>query len=291
MILRWIFLLAIFFVQPKVEAFSWLNVLNKTITGTHWTLLMVPALGIAGNQVAGSEALKRYPDASPELTEFVKNKLKEYNCSSDLINNLRIKIGDRFQAGYILNDKSIITIPKNLQSMGAWSPQQRMAVGIQARHEAAHLENKDMLRMIAVSLLSPFLAHGFVKGITNLFLKPSGSSVVRSLLRTPVAFLTMALMAPPLVIFKKYREYSADKKAAASIHDSEALRNMAQLHLTVYENYERMHKLNPQDRGTWKRFIYDELHTPGFMHPNYLLRSQLFEKAAIEIEKKLSQAA
>ena len=58
----------------------------------------------------------------------------------------------------------------------------------------------------------------------------------------------------------------------------------AKLHLSIYETYEQEKKLDPKERGTLRRFIYDELHTPDIMHPNYLTRSQIFENAAKKLE-------
>jgi hypothetical protein len=289
-----IILFTIVLLQPTVSNTSWSSVFNKAMTGVHWTLLTAPALMWAGNQIASSDALKQFPDASPELSLFVKSELKKHNCSEELINNLNIKIGDTFRAGYILDGKHIITLPAGLQNMQTWSDDQKMAISGAMRHEAAHLEHKDMWRMTAFSLLAPFISHYVVKGalypITSI-LKPYTPLAIQGIAKIPTAFLKLGVMVPLIIAFAKYNEYSADMTAAKNIKDLEILKLTSKIHLMIYENYEREHNLNPQDRGTWRRFMYDECHISDFMHPNDLLRSKIFENAAKELEKQNSTAS
>jgi hypothetical protein len=278
-----IILLIALFISPSINAITWLSMFDKTVTITHWILLMTPVVLFAGTQISGSQVLKQYPDASPEINHFIKEELKKYNCSEELVNNVNIKLGQRFQAGHILDGMSIITIPEDFKELQDWSAEQKKIIIALSRHEAAHLEHEDMWRMIIISLLSPILAHNFVKSIMypiKYLLNLSSPSLIGSLLKIPSVFLKMALIIPFILTFAKYKEYSADKKAAQSISDPDILRAVAKIQLGIYEQYEHDHKLNPQERGTWKRFFYDELHTPDRFHPNYLLRAKIFEDAA-----------
>ena len=197
-----------FLAQSPTQAFPWLSLFDKTMSGVHWTLVVAPALMWAGNQIAGSDDLKQYPDASPEVATSVKATLKKHNCPEELIDNLQIKVGKCFQAGYILNDKHIITIPKDFENV---LPKPMEAI---IRHEAAHLEHKDMSRMIGFSLLAPSLSHYLVKGITypiSNALKPYNPIALQSAAKIPLAFAKIACMVPLIVAFAKYKEYWADK--------------------------------------------------------------------------------
>jgi hypothetical protein len=278
-------LCTLFFLQSQqARAFSWSNAFGNAMTGAHWFLLTVPFLGRLHVINTKTVQAQEYPDVPVEMDDYIKSALKKHGCTQDLINDIQLKFGGCFEAHYSLSGKHIITVVKEL----AESPKTKAAVEALIRHEAAHLEHKDMLRMGALLAFSPILIHFLFNGITSPIshmLQPHIPAGLQALLKLPVAFIKVYLVVASMVIFSKYKEYYADKKAAESIKDPEVLKAMAGVCMTAYEEYESKQKLDPKERGTWQRFILDELKTEDLMHPNYLLRSQIFTDAVKKLEK------
>ncbi len=275
----WFIFCALFFVQPQVRAFSLTNAFSNAMTGAHWLLVGLPLYNWLKDQAWGYKAASQYPDASPEISDHVKEVLRKHNCSSTLIDNLQVKIGICFRAQYNFSSKHIITVPKDFEEAFKGKP----AVEAIIRHEAAHLEHKDLLRMGAALVAATIGAHYFVSGITypiNYLLRPYTPVVLATLMKLPVGFAKMMVVAITQLIFAKYKEYGADKKAAEAIKDPTVLKAMSEVGLNVYEEYERAQRLDPKERGTWHRFFLDEMRNPDMYHHNYLLRSQIFADAA-----------
>jgi hypothetical protein len=269
-------------VYSNVHAISWSHIFNKSMTTIHWGILILPALAWAGNQIAGSDNLKKYPDASLELTNFIQKELRKNGCPEELINNIQIKIGDRFQAGYILDNKHVITIPAIFKDYANLLPEHKLGISFLTRHEVAHLENKDMWRQIIVCLAAPFVAHSIVSAGLYPFtclLKPYIPITIQSIFQIPSAFLKLGIAGLLILVFAKYKEYQADKKAALSIHNLEILEHMKKIFLITYSKYELHHKLNQEERENFLRFVYDEIHTPDPAHPNYLFRAKVLDNA------------
>lgn len=281
-------LCALLFMQPQARAFAWSNAFNNTMTGVHWFILATSFLGWLRPQMAVRKEINQFPDASLEVSDYIKAVLRKHNCSEALVDNIQIKLGAHFMAQYSFYGNHIITVPKDFEECFKNKPTTEAVI----RHEAAHLEHKDFLRMGAIILISIALAHHFVNGVTypiSYVLQPYTPSVVQGLMKLPLAIIKSVLIAGCYTAFAKYKEYSADKKAAESIQDPAVLKAMAEMSLQIYEQYERDQKFDLSDpkerRGTWHRFILDEVRNPDPLHHNYLLRSQIFANAAKELEK------
>jgi hypothetical protein len=109
--------------------------------------------------------------------------------------------------------------------------------------------------------------------------------MLQTLMKLPLAISKCAVVMISQIIFAKYKEYSADKKAAMAIKDPVILKAMEDVCMKTYEKYEHDQKLDPKERGLWQRFILDEMLTPDSCHPNYLWRSQIFADAAKNLEQ------
>jgi hypothetical protein len=277
-------LCSLFLLQPQARAFSWSNAFGTVMTSAHWVMVGIPLYNWLKDQAWGYKVALQYPDASLAISDHVKGVLRKHNCSADLIDNLQIKIGTCFRAQHILNGKHIITVPKDFEE----NFKGKLAVEAAIRHEAAHLEHKDLLRMGAVLVAATIGAHYLVGGITypiSYVLQPYTPAALTALMKVPVGFAKMMTISLTQLVFAKYKEYSADKKSAEAIKDPAVLKAMSEVGLNVYEEYERSQQLDPKERGTWHRFFLDEMRNPDMYHHNYLLRSQIFADAAKKLEQ------
>lgn len=278
-------LCTLFFMQSQhVQALSWFNAFSAAMTGAQWVLPLVPIIGQFRVERAASALVNQYPDASVETSAYVKEVLRKHSCPQQLVSTVQIKMGNNFMAWYNFYGTPIITIPKDFEECFKG----KLAVEAVIPHEAAHLEHKDRLRMWATLFGTTVMAHFFVAGITypiSYLLQPYTPAVLAAFMKLPVGFAKMMIVAMVQLIFAKYKEYHADKEAAEAIKDPAVLAATVKMHLQVYEQYESAQKLDPKDRGSFERFLLDEMRTEDMYHPNYLLRSQTFADAAEKLEQ------
>lgn len=273
------------FLRPAMlYAVDWYQAFDKTMNGVHWSLVIMPSLGLATAQFITPYSLNHLPNATQDLDCFVKDTLRKNNCSESLINNLMVKIACKLEGRYIFGCKHIITIPESFKNMRYWSADEKMEISGAICHEAAHIEHIDALRVPLFTLLSPLLSHYIIKAISYpaiSLLQQHTPLVIQSMTRFPSAILKLGVMYVLIIFFAKYREYKADKWAAKNIKDPEILRCLSKMLLKNYE----LGLQHVQEKRVWVRFVYDELLCDNNVHPNGMLRSKIYENSAQELEK------
>ncbi len=274
---------------------------DKLMSITHWGLLLSPGLLLSGSLLEQATIIDRnYPDASPELEKFLKNELRKNNTSEELLNSIKFKIHNRLAAiaSTETDQPHIITITSaiqkafneglfgNSESKNDQNDREEKFLNASIRHEVAHIEHKDLYKNMTALVLFPLAAHYIFKVSTyhiHNAVSPHLNSFIKSILKIPSVVVKLYIARALFVIYSKHKEYRADKKAAESITDKETLNIFSNKCLEGYNEYERKHKLNPKYRNNLLRFIYDEIYTPDLYHPNYLLRSEVFNNAAEKI--------
>ena len=267
------------------------EIFDNLMSVTHWGILLSPGVLLAGSQLGKATIINRtQEDVSPELENFFKQELRKNDTSEELVNRLKFKIHNNLSAitSTEENQPHIITVTPEVQEAfnKGLDDEDKKYLNVVIRHEVAHIEHKDLYKNMAVLILSPFLAHYIFKGATYHIAKavtPYTHSIIKSLLKLPSAAVKLYITYALFIIHSKYKEYRADKKAAISITDKEALIMFGNNANDIYNKYETKHKLNPKYRNNLFRFIYDEMYTPDLYHPNYSIRAKVFKMAAEKI--------
>jgi hypothetical protein len=252
-------------------------------TLAHWLIALSPSITYLYMQSDRQNEMEKLPNAPVELTNLVKETLKIHAYPEEFIANLAVKIGNRYDIGYSTIHKGlpIITIPcfHILKDIAV----EKENVQCMVLHTVAQLDHTNLLKNYITGIAAPIISHTLVNSITKplaTVCNPYIPQALQYLSKIPSGYAKAMVAGLLLVGWMKYRDYQANLKAAEQIKDPQALDQIAQLFLEDYKLHEECDELDPQERGTWKRFISDELYARNYM--NSYSKAQIFSRAAQE---------
>ena len=330
--LKKLMLLSIALITVLPSNAMWAQRFAKGMRAVHWGVLCPPPVAYSLyknwlNKEVQKEVQKSSFPKIDDVGQFARSTLKEQGYPPSFVDSIEIRgnyIFESWSNGMFLPiDSSMLEKARFLNSNddATWNNENQDDDGLQVMnnyekmwgpidhttldlwkgticHEAAHIQNQDLLKEQAFLLAAPVLSHLIMKAPASLMKKyiidnllknrfQNFLSVVRGVGSIPSALIKLGGAALMYLRYNKYQENMADEEVRKRVQAPKVLYAQVEIfrrfHEKTQEGLSSEGKLELFERYP---LLYE---TAAPFHPYHLTRAQRFEQAAKRLEDKLAE--